>query len=82
MRIKILKFSKQVGLPNYGHEKFEATAELEKGENPDLAFMDLKKYVEEKLRTKVVEGSRNEKGFHNRIPIQNETQSAPAAVSP
>lgn len=51
MRIDYIKYAKTVRSEG-GDSRLEASAKLDKGENADAAFEDLKNYVHEKLGLK------------------------------
>lgn len=52
MRVREIEFSRTARIGNGEIEKLGASATLEKGENPDLAFITLKEYVYEMLKIK------------------------------
>lgn len=49
MNFRNFKYTRTRRLPNHETETFEAMVYLERDENPDMAFADLKKFVLEKL---------------------------------
>lgn len=73
MRIDFIKYSKSVRTES-GDSRVEASARLEKNENPDLAFEDLKKFVHEKIGMKSESPSFNNKPFAemHKLNLKNE----------
>lgn len=49
MRISRIKYHRSKRIENGNIESMEATAEIQKGECPDMAFDDLKGYVKQSL---------------------------------